>query len=94
MRSYRQRLAVQKQHKEPKVQYDPFIKAKRSSLEETRAYIMKAISMYRTVVASFEPFSDEEKFCRDEIFKYTVDLEILLRGTYEESKGVIEKYGR
>jgi hypothetical protein len=93
MQSYRQRIAIQKQHIEPKVKQDPFIKAKKINREETRAYIMRAILMYKKVITSFEPFSDEEILCRNEILKYTVDLEILNRGSYEEGKEVVKKYG-
>lgn len=93
MRSYRQRIAVQKQHKQPKAEFDPFVSAKKISKETVRAYIVKAILMHKKVAASLEPLSDEEKLCRDEILKYTIDLEILARGSYEEGKEVVKKYG-
>ncbi|MDF2906811.1 MAG: hypothetical protein K0R34_2132 [Herbinix sp.] len=93
MASYRQRITIQKQHKELFIKRDPFTKTKKNYRSETKIYITKAISMYKTAAASFEPLSDEEKICRDEILKYTIDLEILERGTYEESREVIKKYG-
>ena len=94
MRSYRQKIAIQRQHKEPKGKHDPFKSVKKDYRTETKTYIAKAISMYQIAAASFEPLSDEEKYCRDEILKYTADLEMLDRGTYEERKEVVKKYGR
>jgi hypothetical protein len=93
MQSYRKRIAVQKQHKEPVTEYNPFVMAKKISREEVRSYILRAILMYEKVVASFEPLSDEEKLCRDEILRYKIDLEIIDRGSYEEGKEVVKKYG-
>jgi len=92
--SYRQKIAIQKQHKEHETKSNLFGSAKKDYRAEAKIYIVKAISMYGTAAASFEPFSDEEKVCRDEILKYTIDLEAMERGTYEESKEVIKKYGR
>lgn len=93
MANYRQKITVQKKVKEPKAKFDPFIKARKTTHDETRTYIKKALLMYREVVVSLEPLSDAEKLCRDEILKYTIDLEILEKGTYEEAKEVVVKYG-
>lgn len=95
MRPYRQRVAVQKQPpKQKKTEFDPFVKAKKPASETTREYIARAIRMYKEAAKGFPPLSDEEKICRDEILKYTIDLERYDRGTYEERKEVIAKYGR
>ncbi len=94
MASFRQRIAIQKLQKEPKKKYDPFKTAKKNYQPETKAYIKRAIMMYKTLGAYFKPFSDEEELCRKEVFKFTIDLEILEHGTYEERKEVVKKYGR
>jgi hypothetical protein len=94
MLNFRQRMVVQKQQQKLKNNHDPFITAKKEYRTETISYLIRAISMYRTAITFFEPLSDEEKICREEIFKYTIDLEILEHGTYEERKEVIKKYGR
>ncbi len=94
MRSYRQRIAVQRQPVKEKKKFNPFRNTKRNSKDETRAFILRALSMYRSAAAACEPLSDEEQLCRDEILKYTIDFEKLERGTYEERREVIEKYGR
>ncbi|WMJ85467.1 hypothetical protein [Anaerocolumna sp. MB42-C2] len=94
MASFRQRIAIQKQHKEPKKKYDPFKTAKKNYQSETKVYLKRAILMYKTLAAKFKPFSDEEELCRKEVLKYTIDLEILEHGTYEERKEVVKKYGR
>ena len=93
MSSFRQRMAVQKQRKDPKKRYDPFKTAKKNYQSETKAYIKKAINMYKTLAVGFKPFSDEEVICREAVFKFTIDLDKLERGTYEERKEVIKKYG-
>jgi hypothetical protein len=93
MQSYRKRIALQMQHKQPKEKFDPFIKAKKVNREEVRLYILRAISMYEKAARSFEPLSDQEKYCRDEILKYKIDLEILERGAYEDGREVVKKYG-
>ena len=92
MRPYRQRIAVQRQPKK-KPEFDPFTKVRRPSWKTTREYIARAIRMYTEIAGKFAPFSEEEKMCREEILRYTADLEMLDRGTYEERKEVIEKYG-
>ena len=93
MQSFRKRIAIQMQHgkTEPKqISYKPSYK---DLFNTTKSYLTKAILIYKRAVISFEPFSEEEKFCREEILKYTIDLEILERGTHEERKEVIRKYG-
>ena len=94
MRSFRQRVSVQKQQKARKAEFDPYVKARRNNREATREYITRAIRMYREAAGKFEPLSDEEKLCHEEILKYTIDLEKLDRGTYDERREVIGKYGR
>lgn len=94
MQSFRKRIAIQKQHKEPEVRYDPFKFIRKDFYSETKTFLKKAILMHTRVAASFEPLSDEEKTCRDEILKYTIDLEMLEFGTHEERKEVMRKYGR
>jgi 2-polyprenyl-3-methyl-5-hydroxy-6-metoxy-1,4-benzoquinol methylase len=87
-------MAIQKKHKEPRKKYDPFKAAKKNYESETKAYIKRAISMYRELAANYKPFSAEEIICREEMFKFTVDLEVLEHGAYEERKEVVKKYGR
>ncbi len=94
MQSYRKRLAVQKQHVVHKSETEIKNTSFRNQKDETKIYILKAIAMYKAVMKQIEPLSDEEKLCCDEILKYTIDLETLERGTFEESKEVISKYGR
>ena len=91
MQSYRQRITVQRQPVKEKEQLNP---SRKNNKEETRAFISRALSMYRSAAAVYGPFSDEEQLCRDEILKYMIDLEKLDRGTYEEYREVVEKYGR
>jgi hypothetical protein len=42
----------------------------------------------------FKPLSDEWETCVNDLQKYKIDFELLERGTYEEHKEVIDKYGR
>lgn len=60
---------------------------------EVRDYLLRAIRMHQEILKSFKPLSDEWTMCQSELFKYKTDFEILERGTYEERKEVIEKYG-
>lgn len=94
MRNYRQRIAVQMQHK-PKSD-KPIIprQERKTPYVATREYLKKAIRMYGEILAGFDPFSDEWAVCSDIIFRHKMDLEILEKGSYEERKGVIEEYGR
>ena len=94
MQSYRKRLAVQKQHVVHKPEPDIKKISFRNQKDETKIYILKAIAMYKAVMKQAEPLSDEVILCCDEILKYTIDLENLERGTFEECKEVIRKYGR
>ena len=95
MQNYRKRMIVQKKHSEtPKARQVHIKPTYRELYFDTKAFLVKVVLMYKVVVASFEPLSDEEKLCRDEILKYTIDLEILQHGTYEERKEVIRKHGR
>lgn len=93
MASFRQRMAIQKHHKGTK-NFKPFQNAKKNYQPVTKAYIKKAINMYGKLAVYFTPFSEEEKLCREMIFKLTIDLEVLEHGTYEERKEVVGKYGR
>lgn len=94
MQSYRKRIAVQMQHKDhtsyQKIN-NPSIK---KSYQHVKEYLLKAIRMHETVSKQFEPLSDEWKICLDDLQKFNIDFETLERGTYEERKEVIEKYGR
>jgi hypothetical protein len=94
MQSYRKRIAVQMQHRPKKEEFNPFVASQKISWDEVRAYILKAIRMHEEVAKKFEPLSDEEKLCREEILKYKIDLEIMDRSTYEEGREVVMKYGR
>ncbi len=95
MQSYRKRMVVQKSHNEtPKAKQVHIKPTYRALYSDTKAFLVKAISMYKTVASSFEPLSDEEKFCRDETLRYTIDLETLENGTFEERKEVMRKHGR
>ena len=93
MNDFRHRMKIQKKPKKSKMQYDPFISIRKNNYAVARSFIVKAIHMYKSAVSFFEPLSDEEKICRDEILKYIIDLEILEHGTYAERKEVIKKYG-
>ena len=94
MRSYRQRIAVQKQPVKPKQkQEQPKISVKKY-YPEVKEYIQKAIRMHQGILKDLEPLSDEWALCQEELFKFKTDYELLERGTYEDRKGVIEKYGR
>ncbi len=94
MQSYRQRIAVQMQHKPKKSGREAIQKATKTSYLETRDFLVKAIMIHKTVSSRLEPLSDEWTVCNDILFKYKTDLEILEKGTYDERKGVIKKYGR
>jgi hypothetical protein len=93
MQSYRKRIAVQMQHKSKKAEFNPFNGSQKIRWDDVRSYILKAIRMHEDVAKRFEPLSDEEKLCREELLKYKIDLEIMDRGTYEEGKEVVKKYG-
>ena len=93
MQSYRKRIAVQMQHKPKKAEFNPFSGSKNIRMDDVRAYILKAIRMHEEAAKRFEPLSDEEKLCREELLKYKIDLEIIDRGTYEEGREVVKKYG-
>jgi hypothetical protein len=94
MQSYRKRIAVQMQHKPQSAEFNPFNRSQKIRWDEVRSYILKAIRMHEEVAKRFEPLSDEEKLCREDLLKYKIDLEIMDRGTYEEGREVVKKYGR
>jgi hypothetical protein len=60
---------------------------------EVKEYLLKAIQMHQVVLKQFEPLSDEWTLCQNELFTFKKDLELLERGSYEDRKEVIEKYG-
>lgn len=93
MQSFRKRIAIQTQHGNCEPKQVPYKPSYKDLYITTKVFLNKAILIYKRAVASFEPFSEEDKFCREEILKYTIDLEMLERGTHEESKEVIRKYG-
>jgi hypothetical protein len=96
MQSYRKRIAVQRQPKQkpkPKEEAARHLSVKKL-YPEVRCYLLKAINLYADVEKKFVPFSDEWEICIDDLQKYKADFELLERGTYDERKGVIEKYGR
>ena len=94
MQSYRKRIAVQMKHKEVKPSQTVHKSSVKKSYSHVKEYLLKAIRMHESLSKQFAPLSDEWKVCLDDLQKYKIDYEILERGTYDERKGVIEKYGR
>jgi hypothetical protein len=94
MRSYRQKIAVQRQHRPKREKPVLTAQASKTPYVATREYLMTAIRMYGEIYKTLEPLSDEWAMCSDILFRHKTDLEILERGSHEERKGVIEKYGR
>ncbi len=93
MRSYRQRIAVQKQPTKPKEKQEQPKEPAKKRYPEVKAYLQKAIRMHQEILKDFEPLSDEWALCQSDLFRYKTDYELLERGTYEDRKGVIDKYG-
>ena len=94
MRSYRQKISVQMQRR-PKREIPAFTaRTWKTPFVATREYLVAAIRIYRNVQDKLEPLSDEWVLCSDILFRHKTDLEILEKGSHEERKGVIEKYGR
>ncbi len=94
MQSYRKRVAVQMQHEAPKTKRELSRPPNKRLYPDVKAYLLKAINIYERASKRFEPLSDEWKICMEELQKYKTDFELLEHGTYDERKGVIEKYGR
>lgn len=94
MQSYRKRIAVQMQP----VKHKPAVKQNKTSVKklypEVRNYLLTAIRMHQEVLKRFKVFSDEWVICQNDLFKYRADFELLEKGTYEERKEVVDKYGR
>lgn len=92
MQSFRKRMAIQKQHepkgkKESKPEY-------RVISSDIKFFLIRAITMYKTAAACFEPLSCEEELCRKTVLQYEKDFEILESGTWKEFEEVLKKYGR
>jgi hypothetical protein len=83
-------MAIQSQHKPEKKP----VKQSKLYYPNVKAFLLKAINMYLEVTKQYEPFSDEWVICKEELFKYSADLELLEHGTHDERREVIEKYGR
>lgn len=94
MQSYRKRIAVQAQPIKTDINQEQRRPTYKKSYADIRAYLLKAINLYEIVSKKFDPLSDDWKTCLEDLQKYKFDFELLERGTYEERKGVIEKYGR
>lgn len=95
MQSYRKRMAVQKQHNNKlKSKQVYFWSTNNTLFDDTRKFLISAISMYKRLVSTLEPFSDEEKLCKVKLHIFMKDLEILENGTCLEQKEVLGKYGR
>jgi hypothetical protein len=94
MQSYRKRIAVQMQHKPKREKTAMTSRTSKTSYIATKEYLGTAIRMYQEIQEDLEPLSDTWVMCSDILFRHKTDLEILVKGSYDERKGVIEKYGR
>lgn len=94
MRSYRQKIAVQMQHRQKREKPALSSRTSKTHYIATMEYLGTAIRMYQEIQEDLEPLSDVWAMCSDILFRHRTDLEILVKGSYDERKGVIEKYGR
>ena len=94
MPSFRKRMAIQKQPKKKKeyVRKETFAE-REERFNKLKSYLNRGISMYHDIMSSFEPFSDAQKICIDNIMTFTYELEIVRNGTNEEREEVYIKYG-
>ena len=94
MQSYRKRIAVQMQPAKPRHKQEQLKVPVKKRYPEVKAFLLKAIRLHEEISKNFDPLSDEWETCINDLQKYKIDFELLERGTYEDRKGVIEKYGR
>ena len=94
MPSFRKRMAIQKELKPARtyVKRETFSE-RMARYEKLGRYLSRGINMYREIMLLFEPLSEAQKICMDNITTFTYELEIVRNGTNEEREEVYKKYG-
>lgn len=93
MPSFRKRVAVQRQPKKEKAYIRTETWEERNvRYEKLRRFLIRGINMYRKILPSFDPFSDGQIICMDNITTFTYELEIVRNGANEEREEVYAKY--
>lgn len=94
MPSFRKRMAIQKQPKKKKeyIRKETFAE-REERFNKLKRYLNRGMNMYRDIMKFFDPLSDAQKICMDNITTFTYELEIVQNGTNEEREEVYKKYG-
>jgi len=92
--SYRERIVIQKRPRQKNRKITETPAERKQRYQKLINFLYRCISMYKKIMNTFEPFSEEQKICIDSINNFINELEIVQNGTDEEREEVYEKYGK